>query len=164
MNDNYDRTVVVGLGNPILSDDGIGIHVVNRAERLLEGSVAGVDFTLNHSGGIDLLDELEGYKRAIIVDCIITGKVDPGTCVICDIRNEKRISTDRLTISHGLSLPDIIEAGRMCGYSMPESVMVLGVEAADITTFSEEPTAQVASSIDEAVAVLKECINNCETG
>ena len=109
------------------------------------------------------MDELAGYKRAIIVDCIRTGKVDPGTCVICDIRNEQRITTDRLTLSHGLSLPEIIEAGLLCGYSMPESVMVLGVEAADITTFSEEPTAEVASSIDEAVAVLKKCITSSET-
>ena len=79
MNDEREQqTVVVGLGNPVLSDDRVGLAVVERLEKLLrEHSLDNVAVRSSTRGGFELLDLLNGYDRAILVDCIQTGERKP---------------------------------------------------------------------------------------
>ena len=146
--------VVIGLGNPLLCDDSVGLHVVRRAERELGQESPAVVFKLNHSGGFDLLYELVGYRRALIVDCMVSGERPAGACVMMDATDLSHLAQDRLVDSHGLNLPTVLEAGRRCGYEMPHQVRILGIEAADVTTFSERPTPAVARGADHALTMV----------
>ncbi len=146
--------VVIGLGSPLLSDDSVGLHVVRRAEEKLGPRASGVDFKLNHSGGFDLIYELVGYRSALIVDCMVSGVRPAGSCVLMDISELDHLAQDRLVDSHGLNLPTVLEAGRRCGYDMPRRVEVLGIEAEDVTTFSERPTQAVARGAERALAMV----------
>ena len=70
------KTLVLGLGNPILSDDGIGCHVAKfLKDRLKE---PGVDVMEASLAGLDFLDLLTAYDRAIIIDAIQTGEGTAG--------------------------------------------------------------------------------------
>ena len=146
--------VVIGLGSPLLCDDSVGLHVVRRAERELGPEWPAVAFKLNHSGGFDLIYELVGYGHALIVDCMVSGERPAGECLLMDASDLSHLAQDRLVDSHGLNLPTVLEAGRRCGYEMPHQVRVLGIEAADVTSFSERPTPAVARGADHALAMV----------
>ena len=146
--------VVIGLGNPLLCDDSVGLHVVRRAERALAALDGRVDFKLNHSGGFDLLYELIGYRRALIVDCMMSGEHPAGSCVVFSLGELDHLVQERLIDSHGLNLPTVLEAGRRCGYVMPDEVRVLGIEAADVTRFDERPTPAVGAGAERALAMV----------
>ena len=67
------RTILIGLGNPILTDDGVGVKVAYEIERRLGENVpANLTITEASVGGLRLMELMEGYDRAIIVDAIQT--------------------------------------------------------------------------------------------
>src|ERR1044072_2640099 len=63
------RTVVVGLGNPILSDDSVGIKVAEQVKRHLSAE-SGIDVLEAYAGGLRLMEAIAGYDSAIIVDAM----------------------------------------------------------------------------------------------
>ncbi len=72
------RTILVGLGNPILSDDSVGIKVVGLVKQRIPEH-AGVEVVQVYAGGLRLMEAIAGYDRAIIVDAIKTGEQPAGT-------------------------------------------------------------------------------------
>ncbi|MBI5713137.1 MAG: hydrogenase maturation protease [Chloroflexi bacterium] len=64
------KTVVIGLGNPILGDDGVGWRVVEAVQEQINDSSVDVDCAA--VGGITLMEHLIGYDRAILIDAVIT--------------------------------------------------------------------------------------------
>ncbi|MGD8245396.1 MAG: hydrogenase maturation protease, partial [Anaerolineae bacterium] len=70
------RTLVLGMGNTILCDDGIGIYVVRQVAQRFQRE--NVDFSEASVGGLRILDVIGGYKRVIMVDAIQTRDGKPG--------------------------------------------------------------------------------------
>ncbi len=149
---------VIGLGNLVLSDDALGLQVVRRARDLLDDLGEYVDFKENHSGGFDMLYDIIGYDRIIIVDCIVTGTCEPGTCITYSLDDFDNLKQVRPFNSHSVNLPTILEIGRKYGYHMPDEIIVLGIEVEDIATFSEKMTDKVSASIDTIVGEIREII------
>lgn len=143
-----ERTVVIGLGNPILSDDSVGIKVLRALkDRLTEKSE--VDTKEVYAGGLRLMDELVGYERAIIIDAMVTGRALPGTVrslPLSDLRETKNI-----VCSHDTNLSTALEMGRLLGLSLPGEVHIWGIEAEEVETFSEQLTEGVAKAVPAAV-------------
>jgi len=166
------KTLVVGLGNPILTDDGVGIYVVREVaaayQRTLQAphAVGGmvtayprddVTFAEASVGGLRLLDTITGYERVIMVDAIQTHGGKPG-----DIHrlypNDLRASLHSGS-THDLSLPGALALGRGVGMALPddEAITIIAIEAEDVLTFGETVTPEVAAVIPRAVeAVLAE--------
>jgi hydrogenase maturation protease len=149
------KTLVLGLGNPILTDDGIGIHVVRELmARSLPDNVTCAEASV---GGLRLLEVIAGYERVILVDAIQTRNGKPG-----DIH---RLHADDLRASlhagstHDLSLAGALRLGRSMGMALPEdkSIVIIAVEVEDVLTFDEKCTPAVAAAIPRAAeAVLAE--------
>jgi len=72
-----NETVVLGLGNPLMADEGIGNKLIELLQSTSE-QCSGVDFIDAGTGGISLLYLLENRKKAIIIDCAFMGEA-PGT-------------------------------------------------------------------------------------
>lgn len=144
------KTLVAGIGSPILSDDGVGVHVVRR---LLEGSPRpGVDVIDVGTGGLALLDVVAGYDRLVLVDAAVTG-APPGT--VHRFTGSDVTRTVHLGIGHEADLSTALALGKeLMGLSMPRDVIVVAVEAADITTFSEELTPAVQAAIPAVLAAI----------
>jgi hydrogenase maturation protease len=145
------KTIVIGLGSPLLSDDSVGLKVVQELRGQLPPS-SGVAIEEDVRGGLNLMDLLAGYDRAIIVDAIVTGAA-PGTIhrlTPTDIPTQKSAS------AHDVNLPTALELGRQLGMHLPpaENILLVGIEAGDILTFSEECTPAVAAAIPRAVDVV----------
>jgi hydrogenase maturation protease len=152
------KTLILGLGNPILTDDGIGIYVVRELmARPLPNDIACTEASV---GGLRLLEVIVGYERVILVDAIQTPDGRPG-----DI-HRLRVGDLRASLhagsTHDLSLTGALRLGRSMGMALPddENILILAVEVVDVLTFGEECTPQVAEAIPRiARAVLKEALN-----
>ncbi len=139
------RTVVIGLGNVILSDDGVGIHA---ARLIRERAPEGVDVAEVHAGGLRLLDAMLGYDRALIIDAM-QGGLAPGT--VRRFSASDVAATRNMTSTHDTSLGVALRMASMLGLNVPADITIWGIEARDAETFSEELTAEVRSAMDTVV-------------
>jgi len=155
------KTLVLGLGNPIVSDDGVGIYAVRELlkhfsdEDIIKYSV---DVKEASVGGFDLVDLISGYERVIIIDAIKTGRNPPG--YILKLRADDIITTFRLAYIHEIDLPMALELGRKLNLSMPEKIIILAVEAENLDTFSDKLTAEVEKVIPEVIEMILDLIKN----
>jgi len=145
------KTLVLGLGNPILSDDGVGLRVVHELEGLFdEKEVTVMESTL---AGLSLLDFVAGYQRVIIVDSIQRRGGKVGEVYRLGIDD---ISTGRHAASvHDVDLATALELGRRLGLDMPQEVVILAVQVQDVTTFSESLTPEVERVVPQVVEMVK---------
>ena len=135
------KTLILGIGNPILSDDGIGIRV---ARRFKENNPA-LEVVETSEVGMALLEILNDHDRAIIIDSIKTDGGIPGELYKLDLADLK-FSTNFPT-SHGIGIATAVELGQQLGYKMPKYVSVYAVEIKDNTTFSEQCTKEIEACI-----------------
>lgn len=90
------RTLVLGIGNPVLRDDGVGWRVVEEAQGLVNSEAVEIDCIA--LGGLSLMERLIGYERAILVDAIHTEGGSPGTVY--------RLGLDDLPTLHANAIHD----------------------------------------------------------
>jgi hydrogenase maturation protease len=146
------RSLVLGLGNPLLGDDAVGLKVAALVRERLDGR-PGVDVGEEEAGGLRLMERMTGYDRAVLVDAAVTGGT-PG-----EIRrlSPEDLPTQRTAAAHGIDLPRALALGRQLGYPMPADVRVVAIEAASVLEFREDMTPAVAAAVEPAVeAVLEE--------
>lgn len=142
---------VIGMGNPILTDDTVGIFAAQRAGELCRERGLPVTTIELHGWGLELLHELEGFDRALMIDSIMTGKRAPGECVRLG-ETELAAFAGGFINSHGFSLSCLLQTGRQAGCALPEELVLLAVEVKNVSDFSEQPTPEVSSCIERIAA------------
>jgi hydrogenase maturation protease len=144
------RLVIIGLGNESLSDDGVGIRVLRELKERFTGNDVG--FEELSVGGLPLLDFLSEAEECVIIDAVMTGIRPPGTVY----RFVQRTAGVPRTVrsSHQIDLAQVLALGTMLGAALPSTVTVYGIEAADVTTFSDACTPGVSRSIP----LVAECV------
>lgn len=141
------RILILGLGNPVRSDDGVGFHVV---QQLLEAGLSeGIDAEVAGTAGLGLLELIAGYQRLVIVDAIDAGE-PPGTVLKLSPKDLSGFTPLHAASSHDVDLATMFELGSRLGQAMPEEVRIVAVQTADITTFSEQCTPRVRAALDRA--------------
>jgi len=152
------RTLIIGLGNPILGDDGVGWKVVEEIDQRLKIKDSRESLILNHQsldldcaavGGITLMESLIGYDRAIIVDAVIAHQ-PVGSVSIFRLDELPDHSTLHTSSAHDASLQTAIAAGKAIGAHLPDEVIVVGIEAEKIYDFSEELSPEVQAAVPRA--------------
>jgi hydrogenase maturation protease len=137
------KVLVLGVGNPILSDDGVGIHV---ARELKKRSIPGADVEELAASGLELLDVVRGYDKVVIIDAIQTTKGKPGELYILEEKDfEKSIHGSS---PHGINIATALALGRkLVPNEMPKEVVFFAVEAEDLVNVSERLTPKVADAL-----------------
>ena len=142
------KTLVIGVGNLLRCDDGVGIHVVDRLNEVAS-YIDTLDVAL---GSIEILEAMKGRDRVFIVDAIQTGG-EPGT--IYRVNLSRGEDPPRITHSHGVDLLTTLKLGdSLFPGQMPREMILLAVEAEDITTLSESCTSKVQAAIEKAVEII----------
>lgn len=146
------KTLVLGVGNPILSDDGVGIHV---ARALKEKSISGVYVEELAASGLELLDLVLDYQRVIIIDAIQTSGGRPGEIHILDEKDfEKAVHGSS---PHGINIATALALGRrIMPERMPKSVVFIAVEAEDLVNVKEELTPKVQAALPAIIRKVEE--------
>jgi hydrogenase maturation protease len=136
-------TLILGLGNPILSDDGIGIVLARRLEKRLPD----VDVATANMVGLDLLEVIGGYRVLFVIDALATVGGRSGTLHLLSPAD----GTLHLFSSHGVNFFEILELGRQLGKPMPEVKAIYGIEIDRELPFGEELTALVANKLENYI-------------
>lgn len=153
-------TRIIGLGNSILTDDGVGIHAVREIRNCLvkTGPCTNVDIVETEVAGFSLMELIAGWDRIILVDSIQFDGLEPGTVV--QIHPGDLHTSLRLRSVHDIDLPTVLELGRRLGLPMPEDISVIGIQAKDALTFGESLTPEAARGLKEAVNMILRMISD----
>ena len=143
------KTLVLGLGNTLLGDDGLGIQVARRIAALRdEGSR--FDVVEASLGGSALLDVIAGYDALILVDAIVTAQ-DRQAGTIHTLSLDDLEETAQPRTSHMLDLKTTLRLGAELGYSMPGTIRIWAVEIEQNLEFKEGLSAQIERAAQELV-------------
>jgi hydrogenase maturation protease len=137
------NAIIIGVGNPVIADDALGLVAVRCVGQQLDG-LSGIAVAEVYNGGLELMEAMAGYDRAFVVDAIVSGG-RPGTIYrlgIDDVATTRNTST-----THNGSLSAALELGRLSGIKLPSLIRFWAVEAEDVTTFGEGLTPEVEASV-----------------
>ena len=118
-------TVVLGLGNPLMGDEGIGVYLVEQLARSA-AEYPSVDFLDAGTGGLSVLHYIEGRRKAIIIDCAFMNE-EPGVIrrfTPYQVRSRKVLAHQSL---HEADLMQILAMARQLGQG-PERVILFGIQ------------------------------------
>lgn len=158
------KTIVIGLGNPILGDDGVGWKVVEDVIRQLPPN-SSVDIQCLSLGGLGLMEHLIGYDRAILVDAFASND-QSGSILVLKLSDLPNYSAFHTASSHDTSLQNALELGRSMGAKLPDEVSIIGIVTRRVYDFSETLSPPVADAVPFAARVvidlLKQVTNHKE--
>lgn len=149
------KLLLLGLGNDILTDDAVGLHVVREVQRKLAGEPS-VDFRETSEMGLALLDFITGYRTVVIVDSIQTGNAAPGFLHEIDAAALTKLIGHT---PHFLGVTETLALGRELGLPMPDEVRILAIEVEDpftvSTTLSPALQAALPAIIERVIATFR---------
>lgn len=140
-------TLVIGIGNPILGDDGVGWKVIERVRRLLGDGIPGVEVDCLAASGLALAERMMGFDRVVIVDAVTTGEKPPGSIWVLPLDAFPASVVGHTASTHDPSLGTALEAVKALGGKVPRDVVVVGVEVSGEFAFSENLSAAVAAAV-----------------
>jgi hydrogenase maturation protease len=173
------KTIILGLGNDILSDDAAGILVARRLAPTLDGNPE-VDVVESALGGMRIIELLAGYERAILVDAIVGDAYEPGEIyryTLADFALAARPTalestrqtpssadsspvaaprTQRLVGIHDIDILTACELAELIGIPFPAEIEIIAIGAADVLTISEVLTPSVAAAVKDVAEELRE--------
>lgn len=151
------RTLVLGMGNPILGDDGVGVRIAEAVQAALPDGVA-IDVSEACVGGLSLMERMVGYERVILIDAMCVQPVRPGTIRRMDLEDlREMIPSQHIASAHDTNLLTALDAGRRMSLPLPDRVTLFAIEAEYVLDFGEELSPEVAGAVPEVVrAVLAE--------
>ena len=154
------KTLVLGLGNELFGDDGVGIHVIRQLKKkkdageILPGT-SHVVFEECSLSGIAILDVLVGYDRLVIIDTIKKENPVTGRISILEEKNLRHIPGPS---PHYVSIPQTIEIGRSIGLEMPSKIKIVAVEAKNLYNLGEGLTKEMTQAVSKIVRKVTDLI------
>jgi len=148
-------TLVIGLGNPILGDDGIGWIIADKLSKLLS-SRTDLEFDFLSLGGLALMERLEGYEKVFIIDAICSGDQPKGSIHYFPLNELLNRSAGHTTSVHDTNLRTALEVGRTMNIALPQedNIFILGIESEDVYDFSEDLSPEVMNVIPDAIELF----------
>jgi hydrogenase maturation protease len=154
------RTLVLGLGNPILSDDGVGVRVAQAIQAHLPPD-ADVDVQEASLGGLTLMESMLGYERVILIDAIQLPGLQLGEVRRLTLDDLDTLAPTQHTASaHDANLPTAIAAGRQLGLPLPDEIIIFAVQVENVSDFGEQMHPAVAASVPKVVEAVEESFSS----
>ncbi len=137
-------TLVLGIGNVLMGDEGVGVHVVRRLEQ--EDLPAHVSLLDGGTGGFQLLAELASHDPVVMIDATMDGQ-PPGTVSVI----EPRYASDfpRTLTAHDIGLRDLIVSATLLG-QLPRMRLVT-VSIAEVQPMQLSLSAPVETAVSRVV-------------
>lgn len=153
------KTLVLGLGNELYGDDGVGIHVIRQLRKEIKGLKAtnkeDIDMEECSLSGLALLDVIAGYDRLILVDTIKRRAPLPGRI---HLLAETEIRSIPGPSPHYVSVPQTIQLGRQLGLRVPSQVQIVAVEAKNLYSLGEGLSEAMKEKLPAIVKTVKDIL------
>jgi len=142
------RTLVLGLGNTLMGDDGVGVRVVEQ----LQGLDFGAEVVNGATAGLSLLEKLNGYKRVVVVDAVDMGKA-PGSVARFSAEELLGLPESQNFSLHEMGLVEVLKIGRSLNEDF-DNLMVIGIQPKDLNQ-GEKLSPEVGEKISEVIELIK---------
>ena len=148
------KKLVLGIGNPIIGDDGVGFRVIE----VLEGTPPPGDVVLTASdvSGFAILDHIMDCDEVVIVDAIQTVNGKPGDVYRLDL-DDFRV-TKHTPSAHDVDLPTALEIGKILKMKLPGKISIVAIEIPDAYEFSNDLTPPVQAAVPVAVQMIRDIL------
>ena len=149
----HPNTLILGVGNLLLSDEGVGLHVIRRLQEsyTLPGNVQVLD---GGTLGLDLLYYLEGIENLLLIDAVETGE-KPGTLLRLEGEEVPAFLSIKMS-PHQIGVPDMLFAAKLKDL-YPQRIVLWGVQPENLDIgldLSTVVAAQVNTLVNNVVAEL----------
>lgn len=141
----------MGLGNPILTDDAVGILVLNELKKIA-GNKVGLTFSEMNSGGLALFDLVSGFDQAVLIDSIITNQVPVGTLIA--MSPEDFSETRHVSNLHDINFATAMKMSDSWGLSVPKDFRIYAIEVEEVLRFGLELTDKVKHNFQKIIAEI----------
>ena len=147
----HEEILILGIGNVLLGDEGVGVHVIRALEneilpdhiRLLDGG----------TGGFHLLSIFQQYKKIILIDATLDGK-KPGTVSLLKPKYAKDFP--QTLSAHDIGLKDLVQSAALLGF-LPEIILIT-VSISDQQPLSMDLSEKVRNSLGEVISRIQKLI------
>ncbi len=155
------KTLIIGLGNPILGDDGVGWRVAEGIAKLTANQPE-VEIDYVSLGGLSLMERLTGSERTILIDAIFTGEKPVGSISQFALNELPDLTAGHSASVHDTSLRNALSVGRSMSIPLPkdEDVIIVAIEAKKVYDFTEELSPAVAAAVPRAVRTILGLLEN----
>jgi hydrogenase maturation protease len=150
------KTIVLGVGNPILQDDGVGLHVIDALRRQIRNPMITVETA--STSGMNLLDIIRGYEKVILVDAVKQKDSLPGEVkrfLLSDFRTIHSCNPHDVSLSEALDL-----AHQLGDEHLPSQIILIGITVKNIYEFGDRLSSEVALAVPTAVSMVLEELKN----
>ncbi len=148
--DLKNKSLVLGIGNVLLNDEGVGIHVVRRLE---ENGFTGADLMDGGTGGFHLLGFIQSYENVIVVDASLD-EFPAGNVRALHPKYAKDFPHQ--LSAHEIGLRDLLDAAFLLG-NMPD-IHLVAISVKDFQELGMELTPDVEAAIPVAIEKVKELV------
>lgn len=149
MSRGHSATRVLCLGNELLADDALGALVAERLRQVLPSTT---EVTFTSAMGFDLMEDVLGTSRLLVVDTIETGVRPPGTVYLLREEDVQPVSGDS---PHYIGLFETLKLGRKLQLDVPQEVIIVAVEPADCLTVGGAISPAVQEAIPKVVSLVQ---------
>lgn len=149
------KTAVLGIGNILLSDEGVGVRAI-EAMRERYDFPESVEFIDGGTMGLDLLPFIEGKDRVLIIDAVNIGK-PPGTIAVIEGADIPKFLSMKLSV-HQIGLPDMLSAAKLMNI-LPKEMCLVGIQPNSLETglvMSDDMKNNLDTLIQTAVSRLQQ--------
>ena len=144
--------LVLGIGNEILTDDGIGPKLVNDLGKEFQSPE--IHFVCACIGGLEIIELLNGYDEAILIDAIRTKNGIPGAVYLFSPDDFQE--TMHLSNLHDISFLTALRLGKKLEIKLPEEIRIIAIEIIEDQEFSVEMTPPLNSRYPEILREIRE--------
>ncbi len=150
------KPLVIGLGNDLLADDAVGVLAIRELQQRLANRA---DLVATAMHGVALLDVFLGYRCAIVIDAIQTGKHPPGTVVEIDTSTLRPAASPS---PHYVGLPELLLLAEQLGLEFPKHIRVFAVEIVNAQTIGGAMSEEVLAAIPELCNRVEQALSSLE--
>jgi len=149
------RTVILGIGNPILSDDAAGLKVAQLIDETLKktkDNIYEIDVKQIYTGGLAIAEAMAGYDEAIIIDAIVTGLYPVGAVMELTLKDLPKARN--ITNTHDTDFSSAVEMAGLLDIQMPGIIRIFGLESSEVGSFGERLSEGVGRAIGRAARMI----------
>jgi hydrogenase maturation protease len=148
------KTLILGIGNNILTDDGIGFRLVGDLKKMI--SVPDIYYETACCGGLEIVEYLKDFEQVIFIDAIRTMDGKPGDVnyfTPSDFRETMHLSS-----LHDISFLTALKLGHSLNLDLADDLHIIAVEIIEDMEFSEEFTPQIKQKYPEILDKVLETV------
>jgi hydrogenase maturation protease len=155
-----EKILIIGLGNPVLGDDGVGWVVAREVEERIRAEGSDIEVDYLSLGGLSLMERLIGYEKAVLIDSLTTGKHPQGSVLTFTLEELVDLTSGHTTAAHDTSLKTALATGRQLGANLPKdgNIHVVAIESQNVHDIQEGLTPTIAASVPLAVQQVLELL------